>query len=209
MGETQVKEAPWLRAAGHILCRVYGHATHAQGFAGWLAVLVRWLITLAVPGVGFGIQAFIPGVRDLYPWVFPLTVLPLGVLTLVFIEAVRQRQYVASFESPSRREQVRVALVGLLDMFGFFQRQTLGPMTDEERNRWASAITKQDAWVSEFLREQPIDRDLPRLYKSDVRPQVLVSDARKAGCDLSGAPLWILTENRLRRLQEIYDRLVG
>ena len=208
MAETQLGMDSWLHAARHVARRVGERFMQAHGPVGWASMVARWIISVGGPLGAWGIQPLIPGVRNLYPWAFPLIVLAVALLILVFLEAVTQRRHVVRLSSPSQREQARADILGAREVFRFLQRQVMGPLSEAERNHWADVITKQVTWASDFLGRQPIDRDLQILYLSDVHPPLLVQDGKKAGCDLGNAPLWILTENRIRRLEEIYQRLV-
>ena len=75
MAETQLGMDSWLHAARHVARRVGERFMQAHGPVGWASMVARWIISVGGPLGAWGIQPLIPGVRNLYPWAFPLIVL--------------------------------------------------------------------------------------------------------------------------------------
>lgn len=128
-------------------------------------MILRWFSVPTLSVIGLGIQSSIPGVKNLYPWAFPLIVANVALAVLIFVAAVR-------LQLPRNRAPIRLAE---LRKEGYEGRNAGTTFTDPE-NQLEPWIDGYHAW-EEKVRVQlrlisPVDAQLwdtlgnvPQYYK--------------------------------------------
>ncbi len=168
---------------------------------------IRSFVLLAAGTVG---GWFLPSSTP--PWLLSVAGFCAAFGVLAFLSAVRQRRQVLELESPSKREQVRTIISLYQGTLGHLQAILAYPnddflLTDETRKTLSEATEMLEQGVYETLRKVVRRPDLAARYRVGAVPRVTVADAEAAGCSPENVDLWILLENRIRRINELFDRV--